>query len=202
MELMSSLCMCTETPPNHWFEIVGLMGPQPSCVKTAPRKVSVWLFAIIEQVNYICIFSSVFDTPLDFFGRSLLKQLFTSWYATHTDSPSGHHQWRLKPDEEKKKKERGCREREKKKRTWRDNSLHIVPEKAQLFQKPSTFWPPSFDLMNRSSKATSAWPPRRNCSAIDWKVRSATKLPDCSWLANSMFLCLIKPQHRRLADSN
>lgn len=42
---------------------VGLMGLRPSCVKTAPRNVvAVRLFMITEQVIYICILSSAFDT--------------------------------------------------------------------------------------------------------------------------------------------
>lgn len=53
---------------------VGLMGPRPSRVKTAPRKVvAVRLFLITEQVIYLCRLSSVFDTSLHFFGRLLLK---------------------------------------------------------------------------------------------------------------------------------
>lgn len=88
------------------------MGLWPSCVKTAPRKAAVWLFMITEQVIYICIFSSLFDTPLDFFGRLLLKLPYTAWYATHTGSPSGHHQWRLKSDEEKERVKREEKKRE------------------------------------------------------------------------------------------
>ena len=95
------------------------MGLWPSCVKTAPRKVAVRWFVITEQVIYICIFSSAFDTPLDFFGRSLLKQPYTAWYATHTGSPSGHHQWRLKSDEEKERVRRERERERERERKWK-----------------------------------------------------------------------------------
>lgn len=127
------------------------MGLWPSCVKTARRHAAVRLFVITEQVIYICIFSSAFDTPLDFFGRLLLKQTCAAWYATHTGSPSGHHQWRLKSDEEKERVKRG-RKRKREGKNERENSLHSVPEKAQHFQKASMFGPQCFDL-NYSSKA-------------------------------------------------
>lgn len=102
------------------------MGLWPSCVKTAPRKAAVRLFVITEQVIYICIFSSVFDTPLDFFGRLLLKQTYTAWYATHTGSPSGHHQWRLKSDEEKREGEERERERAKEREKMKEKILYTA----------------------------------------------------------------------------
>lgn len=71
----------------------------------------------------------MFDTPLDFFGRLLLKQPYTAWYATHTGSPSGHHQWRLKPDEEK---ERVKREKGKK---MKERILYTVYEKRHSISK-------------------------------------------------------------------
>lgn len=122
---------------------VGLMGLWPSCVKTAPRKVAVWLFMITEQVIYICIFSSPFDTPLNSFGRLLLKQPYTAWYATHTGSPSGHHQWRLKSDEEKERVEReGERERDRQKMKER---ILYTAHKKRAFPKgvhvlTTVFW--------------------------------------------------------------
>lgn len=102
---------------------MGLMGLCPSCVKTAPRKVAVRLFMITEQVIYICIFSNVFDTPpLNFSGHLLLKLPHTTWYATHTGFPSGHHQWRLKSDEEKREAEKG-------EEKMKESSVHSEPKK-------------------------------------------------------------------------
>lgn len=117
---------------------VGLMGLWPSCVKTARRHAAVRLFVITEQVIYICIFSSAFDTPLDFFGRLLLKQTCAAWYATHTGSPSGHHQWRLKSDEEKERvKRRRKRERGKK---WKRKFFTQRTREGTAFPKGVHVW--------------------------------------------------------------
>lgn len=75
---------------------MGLMGLKPSCVKTAPGEAAAALFMIIEQVTFICILTSMFDMSLNAFDRfSLLKKPDAVWYAAHTGSASGHHQWRL-----------------------------------------------------------------------------------------------------------
>lgn len=123
------------------------MGLWPSCVKTARRHAAVRLFVITEQVICICIFSSVFDTPLDFFGRLLLKQTCAAWYATHTGSPSGHHQWRLKSDEEKERVKRG-RRRKREREKMKEKILYTAYQRRQSISKTR----PCFDL-NYSSKA-------------------------------------------------
>lgn len=47
---------------------------RPSYVKTAPGKVvAVWLLVITEQVIYICMLSSAFDTSINYIGCSHLK---------------------------------------------------------------------------------------------------------------------------------
>lgn len=174
------------------------MGLCPSCVKTAPRKVAVWLFMITEQVIYICIFSNVFDTPpLNFSGRLLLKLPHTTWYATHTGFPSGHHQWRLKSDEEKKRGWRGRGENE------RENSVHSnPPKKAWEHQKASMFWPQSFDL-SQTSKGCSSLISHHTNSAIDCTVTFATKLSDnpLTGSAYNIFLFSIKTAQPLAADS-
>lgn len=110
------------------------MGLWPSCVKTARRHAAVRLFVITEQVIYICIFSSAFDTPLDFFGRLLLKQTCAAWYATHTGSPSGHHQWRLKSDEEKERVKRG-RKRKREREKMKEKILYTAYQRRHSISK-------------------------------------------------------------------
>lgn len=132
---LSSLRMCTEMPLNHWFErhICGTNGavaqlcqnsPQKSCCVVVHDYWTGHLYMHIQQHVW-------YPTRLSLAAR-FLKLPYAAWYATHTGSPSGHHQQRLKSDEEKERVKRG---REKKKKSKRENSLHSVPEKAQHFQK-------------------------------------------------------------------
>lgn len=119
---------------------VGLMGLRPSCVKTAPRKVvAVRLFVITEQVIYICILSSAFDTSLDFFGRLLLKA------ASHCLVCNPHRLrfrassvdagvWWGKSKGEEREREKRC-----------------LSNRRSCFNQ-------CFDLMNHSSKVTPPWP--------------------------------------------
>lgn len=131
---------------------VRLMGLCPSSVKTAPRKPATRLFMITEQVIYICIFSNVFDASSDFFGRLLFKLLHATWYATHTSSPLGHHQSRLKSDEGKKG------EGEEGEGEMKEGILYTANQNKHKNSKRRPCFDQSSDL-NPSSKAPLSWSP-------------------------------------------
>lgn len=149
--------------------------------------------------SFIYAYSAACLIPLSTsFGRSLLKQPYAAWYATHTGSPSGHHQWRLKSDEEKERMKRG-RERERGKK-MKERILYTVYEKRHSISKRR----PCFD------RSVLIW----------WTVAQRLQLlglpsyPLCHRLQSnfchqtfsqlfvySVFLCFIKPHHSELADS-
>lgn len=83
--------------------LCGTNGAEAQLCQNSPKGSCFYvLFMITEQVTFICILTSMFDTSLNSFDRfSLLKKPDAVWYAAHTCSASGHHQWRLESDEVK-----------------------------------------------------------------------------------------------------
>lgn len=115
---------------------VRLMGLCPSSVKTAPRKAAAQLFAITEQVIYICIFSNVFDTA----SRLLWTFAFKAASCYLVCNP---HMLSFRASSEQAEVWWGEKRREWRGRgkNERENSVHSKPEKAPELQKASMFWP-------------------------------------------------------------
>lgn len=115
---------------------VRLMGLCPSSVKTAPRKAAARLFAITEQVIYICIFSNVFDTA----SRLLWTFAFKAASCYLVCNP---HMLSFRASSEQAEVWWGEKRREWRGRgkNERENSVHSKPEKAPELQKASMFWP-------------------------------------------------------------
>ena len=154
---LSLLCMCTEMPPNHWFErhICGTNGAVAQLCQNSPQKSccvvvhDYWTGHLYMHIQQRVWYPPRLLWPLAFKAALYCLVCNPHRLSFRASSVEAEVWWGKREGEE----------RESEGKNERANALHSVQEKAQHFQKASMFWPQCFDLMNHSSKATTPWPP-------------------------------------------